>query len=115
MTWEMKAGLMGKGESRGSSRASRRLRRLESIQRVECSSTSPYLFTAPPRPATFTLTPTVQYEAASYLLAQFPGLEEKISVEEYLAERVEMQDALFRKVPPMRGAVALVQGLVSAR
>ncbi len=65
MTWDMKAGLMGK----------------------------------------------VQREAAEYLFSFFPGLEDKISVDEYLAERVDMQDALFRQVPPMRGALALVQGL----
>jgi len=39
-------------------------------------------------------------------------LEEKLSVDDYLAERVEKQDALFRKVPPMAGAVNLVKHLV---
>lgn len=68
MTWDMKAGLMGK----------------------------------------------VQREAAEYLFSFFPGLEDKISVDEYLAERVDMQDAQFRKVPPMRGALQLVQGLHEA-
>ncbi|BEI91917.1 uncharacterized protein CcaverHIS019_0407370 [Cutaneotrichosporon cavernicola] len=68
MTWDMKAGLMGK----------------------------------------------VQREAAEYLFSFFPGLEDKISVDEYLKERMGMQDAQFRKVPPMRGALQLVQGLHEA-
>ncbi|BEJ14859.1 hypothetical protein CspHIS471_0406260 [Cutaneotrichosporon sp. HIS471] len=56
----------------------------------------------------------VQREAAEYLFSFFPGLEDKISVDEYLTERVDMQDAQFRKVPPMRGALQLVQGLHEA-
>lgn len=51
--------------------------------------------------------------AAEYLFSHFPGLEDKISLKDYLEERGHLQDELFRKVPPMRGAVALVQGLVS--
>lgn len=53
----------------------------------------------------------VQREAAEYLFSFFPGLEDKISVDDYLAERVEMQDAEFKRVPYMRGALELVQGL----
>lgn len=53
----------------------------------------------------------MQREAAEYLFSFFPGLEDKISVDQYLEERVEMQDAEFRRVPYMRGALELVQGL----
>lgn len=56
----------------------------------------------------------VQRESCEYLYSHFPGLEDKLSIDDYLAERVVMQDAAFRAVPPMRGAVALVQGLVRA-
>lgn len=55
----------------------------------------------------------VSSAAAEYLFSHFPGLEDKISLKDYLEERGHLQDELFRKVPPMRGAVALVQGLVS--
>lgn len=51
-------------------------------------------------------------EAAEYIYSFFPGLEDKLSVDDYLTERVEKQDALFRKVPPMAGAVNLVRHLV---
>ncbi|KAL7419859.1 hypothetical protein Q5752_005775 [Cryptotrichosporon argae] len=68
MTWEIKAGLMGK----------------------------------------------VQHAAAAYLYSHFPGLEDALPVDAYLAERNAMQDDLFRKVPPMAGAVELVNALYDA-
>ncbi|KAL1406988.1 hypothetical protein Q8F55_006401 [Vanrija albida] len=68
MTWEIKAGLMGK----------------------------------------------VQREACEFLYSKMPGLEQELSIDDYLAERIAMQDELFRRVPPMRGAVALVQSLHKA-
>jgi pseudouridine-5'-monophosphatase len=54
----------------------------------------------------------VAREAAEYIYSFFPGLEDKLSVDEYLTERTEKQDALFRKVAPMAGAANLVRHLV---
>lgn len=79
MTWDIKAGLMGKGLCATMEGTD------ESVQRA----------------------------AAEYLYSHFPGLEDKLSIDDYLAERASEQDRLFRQVPPMRGAVELVQGLVS--
>lgn len=56
---------------------------------------------------------SVQRAAAEYLFSHFPGLEEKLSIDDYLVERAVEQDRLFKQVPPMRGAVELVQSLVS--
>lgn len=55
----------------------------------------------------------MQRAAAEYLYSHFPGLEDKLSIDDYLEERAREQDRLFKQVPPMRGAVELVQGLVS--
>jgi hypothetical protein len=52
------------------------------------------------------------YAAAKHILDSFPGLEDKLSADEYLRERNEMQEARFRKVEPMAGAVELVSKLV---
>lgn len=43
----------------------------------------------------------------------FPGLEDKLSIDDYLAERVIKQEERFRRVEPMAGAFALVRHLVS--
>jgi hypothetical protein len=85
MTWDIKAGVMGKGLH------VRLLHRMLD-HKAERS---------------------VQREAAEYILSHFPDIHDKISVDEYLHERNHMQEELFRKVPPMTGAVALVRGLVS--
>lgn len=55
----------------------------------------------------------MQRAAAEYLYSHFPGLEDKLSIDDYLEERAREQDRMFKEVPPMRGAVELVQGLVS--
>ncbi|KAK4684462.1 hypothetical protein P7C73_g5718, partial [Tremellales sp. Uapishka_1] len=52
--------------------------------------------------------------SAQYILDSYPGLADKLTVDGYLDERAEMQEALFRKVGPMRGATALVRGLHQA-
>lgn len=54
----------------------------------------------------------MQRAAAEYLYSHFPGLEDKLSIDDYLEERAREQDRMFKEVPPMRGAVELVQGLV---
>ena len=54
----------------------------------------------------------VTRDAAQYLYDHFPGLEEQLSIEDYLSERTIKQEALFRQVPPMTGAVNLVRHLV---
>ena len=51
--------------------------------------------------------------ATRILFDYFPGLEDKISVEKFVEERLVLIEAAFRTVEPMKGAVALVQGLVS--
>ena len=50
--------------------------------------------------------------AAEYIFAQFPGLDQHITVEEYMRESAELQAEYFKTVEPMRGAVNLVRGLV---
>ncbi|ORX36614.1 HAD-like domain-containing protein [Kockovaella imperatae] len=56
----------------------------------------------------------VQREAAEYIYSFFPGLENELSVDDYLVERNALQDDLFRKVLPLRGAVQLVRHLHDA-
>jgi pseudouridine-5'-monophosphatase len=56
---------------------------------------------------------SVQRQAAEYILAAYPDVQEHMTADEYLDGRNEMQQALFKKVPPMAGAVHLVQSLVS--
>ncbi|KAK1924228.1 HAD-like domain-containing protein [Papiliotrema laurentii] len=56
----------------------------------------------------------VTRDAAQYLYDHFPGLEEQLSIEDYLSERTIKQEALFRQVPPMTGAVNLVRHLYDA-
>ncbi|KAI9639778.1 HAD-like domain-containing protein [Dioszegia hungarica] len=53
----------------------------------------------------------IQRQAAEYILAAYPDVKEHMTADEYLDERNEMQQALFKKVPPMAGAVHLVQSL----
>ncbi|ORY33981.1 HAD-like domain-containing protein [Naematelia encephala] len=55
-----------------------------------------------------------QRPATEYLFSHFPDLEGKLTIDEFLKERNEMQEALFRKVSPMKGAVSLVTGLYQA-
>lgn len=55
----------------------------------------------------------VSRAAAEYLYSHFPGLEEKLSIDEYLAERTVKQEERFRRVEPMAGAFDLVRHLVS--
>ena len=54
----------------------------------------------------------MQREAAEYIYSFFPGLEKELSVDDYLVERNALQDDLFRKVLPLKGAVNLVRQLV---
>lgn len=56
--------------------------------------------------------PAVQRQAAEYIYSYFPGLEEKLSVDDFLKERIEEQEKMWKHVPPMRGAVDLVRHLV---
>lgn len=51
-------------------------------------------------------------ESAEHIYSFFPGLEDKLSIDDYLKERQEMQEEMFRKVPPMKGAAELVKRLV---
>ena len=62
-------------------------------------------------PLTFVLF-SAQRQAAEYVFSKFPGLQDEISVDDYLKEMNDMQYELFQKVEPMTGAVALVQHLV---
>ncbi|TYJ57593.1 hypothetical protein B9479_001675 [Cryptococcus floricola] len=55
-----------------------------------------------------------QRVAAEYILSQFPGLEEHLSVDQLIDEGLERREELFKKVEPMRGATELVQGLHAA-
>lgn len=52
-------------------------------------------------------------EACEYIYSFFPGLEDKLSIDEFMVERAQRQDELFRRVPAMTGAVRLVRHLVS--
>lgn len=51
-------------------------------------------------------------KAAESLFSHFPGLSEKVTYEKWLEERNVLQEQAFRSVEPMRGAIALVKGLV---
>lgn len=85
MTWEIKSGSMGKGQS---------WCLLESSSEGGCSYT------------------IVARQAAEYLYSFFPGLEDQLPIDDYIIERNKLQKELFKKVKPMEGAVNLVRGLV---
>jgi pseudouridine-5'-monophosphatase len=55
----------------------------------------------------------VQREAARYIYERCPGLEDKLSIDDFLKERNIKQNELFGSVQPMEGAVKLVRHLVS--
>jgi hypothetical protein len=61
------------------------------------------------------LTIPAQHAAGKHIIDSFPGLEDKLSIEDYLRERNDMQEARFRAVEPMAGAVELVSKLASHR
>jgi pseudouridine-5'-monophosphatase len=46
------------------------------------------------------------------LFAHYPGIESKVSIPEFMAARQEISEERFRRVEPMKGAIALVKGLV---
>jgi pseudouridine-5'-monophosphatase len=58
------------------------------------------------------MTDTATRESIEWLFGSLPGLSDHLSVDEYLRERNEKQEALFRKVDPMKGALELVKHLV---
>lgn len=51
--------------------------------------------------------------ASEWILSHFPDIREQLSIEEFIQEGARMKAKLFREVEPMRGAAALVKGLVS--
>lgn len=51
--------------------------------------------------------------ASEWILSHFPDIREQLSIEEFIEEGSRMKAKLFREVEPMRGAAALVKGLVS--
>ena len=57
----------------------------------------------------------VQREANQYIYYQCPGLADKLSMDDFVAERNRKQNELFAKVQPMEGAVEVVKHLVSSR
>ncbi|EIW70638.1 hypothetical protein TREMEDRAFT_28847 [Tremella mesenterica DSM 1558] len=52
--------------------------------------------------------------ATKHLFSFFPGLEEKITPQEFIDERNAIQELKFRGAKPMPGALSLVQGLHEA-
>jgi hypothetical protein len=50
--------------------------------------------------------------SAEIILSSY-GLLDKLSIDEYISEHEKLRDEKFRKVLPMRGALELVQHLVS--
>ena len=55
---------------------------------------------------------TAAIKSAESLFSHYPGLIDKISLEQWIVERNILQEQAFRTVEPMRGAVGLVRGLV---
>ena len=49
------------------------------------------------------------------LFAHYPGIEKKVSALEFMAARQDISEEAFKGVDPMKGAIKLVKGLVSAR
>lgn len=55
--------------------------------------------------------PTAPRQSAETLFSFYPGLEKKISVDDWLAERNVLHEEAFKRVRPLRGAVSLVKRL----
>jgi hypothetical protein len=47
------------------------------------------------------------------LFAHYPGIEKKVSALEFMAARQDISEEAFKGVDPMKGAIKLVEGLVS--
>lgn len=86
MTWDIKAGLMGK-------RKSCRIRVLQ----ASCSLTIMYI--------------TAEREAAAHLLSFFPDLPPHFTIDHYLEERRRGQDLLWPTVRPLPGVLKLISHL----
>ena len=84
MTWDIKAGLMGKRTS---------------------------LFPLLTRPPHRSPCPPAEREAAEHLLSFFPDLPPSFTVEHYLSARRALQDARWPSVQPLPGALRLVRHL----
>ena len=86
MTWDIKAGLMGK--------------------RTFPTTPSPHSPSATAHPAH-----PAEREAAEHLLSFFPDLPPSFTVEHYLSARRALQDARWPSVQPLPGALRLVRHL----
>ncbi|GHJ90196.1 hypothetical protein NliqN6_6598 [Naganishia liquefaciens] len=53
----------------------------------------------------------IQHEANQYIHGHYPDLADKLSMDNFVAERNRKQDETFAKVQPMKGAVELVKHL----
>lgn len=54
----------------------------------------------------------VALEACEYVLSHFPDVQAQLTVDQYFAERTEIQNELWKSVPLMPGAAHLVKSLV---
>lgn len=48
------------------------------------------------------------------LFAHYPGIEKKVSAQEFMSARQDISEQAFKGVDPMKGAIKLVKGLVSS-